>query len=562
MKLLSVSLTLCLATHVFAQTPASNSAPALQVLSQQGPNLSSWVLAPIDRSIPDAIRQNVTFLREDLIDEGKSQPKASLEAYRVAHQLCSSLIAALDEREKMLLKAGYRAVQANVVTPATNQALEARRNYLMSWPQYEREVQQRNDLLRVVEAADRRKVELALQDMKLEWAKRVEPLRNNLDVLYVKLRAALRDSGVTAKTFDGAQGGSKGNAPAVPVLPPPTVTQPARAIPQGTFTNSLGMKFVPVPGTSVLMCIHETRNIDYAAYAAGQGGVDASWRKEAQLGKEQHPVTRVNYHDARDFCAWLSKREGKTYRIPTDSEWSLAVGLGVEKGGSPEEKDRNGPLDVYPWGDNSPPTPQDGNYGLKDVNDGYAGTSPVMSFRANGLGIYDLGGNVDEWCQDVWGQEDRIRVLRGSSFIATRVGSARSAGRAHDPEVSRFDNWHGFRCVLDSSPSQASPESPQADVLLNTVCPISGKAANPAFTSTYKKTVAVCCKKCKAEFNAFPNLYLGNILKAASDQCPLSKKKSDPSITVTYTRHVAFADAASKATFDAAPDKYIKEVRK
>ncbi|WP_395746440.1 hypothetical protein [Prosthecobacter sp.] len=96
---------------------------------------------------------------------------------------------------------------------------------------------------------------------------------------------------------------------------------------------------------------------------------------------------------------------------------------------------------------------------------------------------------------------------------------------------------------------------------LNTICPISGKPANPSITSTYTKTVAVCCDKCKAQFTAAPKGYLSNILNAVAGQCPLSKKKSDASKTVTYTRQVAFADAASKAAFDAAPDKHIKEVR-
>lgn len=96
---------------------------------------------------------------------------------------------------------------------------------------------------------------------------------------------------------------------------------------------------------------------------------------------------------------------------------------------------------------------------------------------------------------------------------------------------------------------------------LNTVCPISGKPANPAITSTYTKTVPVCCNKCKAQFNATPKAYLSNILSVIAGQCPLSKKKSDASITVSYSRQVAFADAASKAAFDAAPDKHIKEVR-
>ena len=122
-KLLAL-ISLFLGGHICAQT--GGAPDALQVLSQHGPNLSSWALAPIEQGIPDAIRQNITFLREDIVDEGKTKPQASLESYRAAYQYCSTIIAVLDEREKMLLKAGYRAVQAKVVTPATNQALEAR----------------------------------------------------------------------------------------------------------------------------------------------------------------------------------------------------------------------------------------------------------------------------------------------------------------------------------------------------------------------------------------------------------------------------------------------------
>jgi hypothetical protein len=96
---------------------------------------------------------------------------------------------------------------------------------------------------------------------------------------------------------------------------------------------------------------------------------------------------------------------------------------------------------------------------------------------------------------------------------------------------------------------------------INTVCPISGKPANPAITSSYSKTVAVCCDRCVAQFNATPKAYLSNIISANGVQCPLSRKRADASKKVTYSRQVAFADAASKAAFDAAPDKHITEVR-
>lgn len=430
--------------QVFAQKSA---AAPLQVLSQQGPNLSSWALAPIDHSIPDAIRQNITFLREDLVDEGKTKPQALLEAYRVAHQFCSALIAVLDEREKMLLKAGYRAVQANVVTPATNQALEARRNYLMSWPQFEREVQQRNDLLRVGEAADKRKVDLALQELKLEWARRGDALRANLDALYIKLRAALRENGVTSTTFESIPASPPARVPAMPV--PSSSVSSTPVSPQNALTNSLGMKFVPVPGTQVMMCIHETRNADYAAYAAEQSGMDTKWRDKANTGKENHPVVDVSWKDAEEFCRWLSAKEGKAYRLPSDAEWSAAVGLQSEKGRTPREKSQNGREDIYPWGRYYPPNSEDGNYHEDLLDDGYEGIAPVMSFRANELGLHDMGGNVCEWCQDWLDDSQRVRVRRGSSWKWNSYmrENLRSWSRGGVGPEGR-DTSCGFRCVL------------------------------------------------------------------------------------------------------------------
>jgi formylglycine-generating enzyme required for sulfatase activity len=213
------------------------------------------------------------------------------------------------------------------------------------------------------------------------------------------------------------------------------------------LSNSLGMKFVAVPGTSVLMCVHETRNADYAAYAAAQSGVDEEWKEEAGSGKEQHPVVYVSYEDAEGFCRWLSAKEGKTYRLPTDAEWSAAVGLGKETGSTPKEKESNGSDDVFPWGSYFPPKAGDGNYDKSFVDDGYDETAPVMSFRANRLGLYDLGGNVYEWCQDWYDESQQSRVLRGASWNSDDRVALRSSYRGSGHPMNRNDN-NGFRCVL------------------------------------------------------------------------------------------------------------------
>lgn len=225
----------------------------------------------------------------------------------------------------------------------------------------------------------------------------------------------------------------------------------AEAREEKLFTNSLGMKFAAVPATQVLMCIHETRNADYAVYAEAQTErMDDEWRNEAGEGKEQHPVVFISYMAAENFCRWLSIKEGKKYRLPTDAEWSAAVGLLKETGQTPKEKWMNTTEDVFPWGRYYPPSPQDGNYKLREVDDGYERTAPVMSFRPNDLGIYDLGGNASEWCQDLFEADKKFRVIRGAGWQGSVSWLLVSSFRDKElPEPFHRYNFNGFRCVLE-----------------------------------------------------------------------------------------------------------------
>jgi len=234
--------------------------------------------------------------------------------------------------------------------------------------------------------------------------------------------------------------------PANPVTPPPA----------GAFVNTLGMAFVPVAGTDVQFCIWETRVKDYAAYAAANAEVDESWKKpfgDEFKQEDTHPVVRVNWDDANAFCAWLTKKElaegkikaGQKYRLPTDAEWSVAVGLGRETGSSPEEKDE-GVKDVYPWGKEWPPPKEAGNYGESLNVDSYEYTSPVGSFSANKLGLHDMGGNVWEWCEDWYDPVTKAtRVLRGASWGDDGPGFLLSS---YLLTPAYRDYYFGFRCVL------------------------------------------------------------------------------------------------------------------
>lgn len=164
--------------------------PLLETFSQLAPNASEWVLAALDEGVPPNVRQNLTYLREDLLDEYKQKPRAGQDAYRAAHQLCTAMIAALDEREQTLVTAGYRSAQADANQKTSTQALDARRNYMMSWPQYQREQSQRT-ALRQQQGAE---ADVKKQSIKVDWANRTAAVRKTLDTLYAQFREALRQS--------------------------------------------------------------------------------------------------------------------------------------------------------------------------------------------------------------------------------------------------------------------------------------------------------------------------------------------------------------------------------
>lgn len=248
---------------------------------------------------------------------------------------------------------------------------------------------------------------------------------------------------------------------------------PATSKASGVFVNSLGMKFVPVPGTDVSFSIWETRKQDYEAYAKSRGGVDTSWQNAEFKGQKvsfapDHPVVRVSHDDAKAFCAWLTAKErqegrlpaGASYRLPTDLEWSAAVGLPKENGATPEARDMK-LAGVYPWGNQFPPPQGAGNFGditlsaafgaglefIQGYRDGFATTSPVGSFAANSHGLFDLSGNVWEWCEDFYDGMNGARVLRGGSWVYFSADLLLSSFRSNGSPVGRFD-FNGFRCVL------------------------------------------------------------------------------------------------------------------
>ncbi len=173
-----------------ATIQTDSSLPRIQVIKDQGPNATEWALTPLDEAIPADIRQNLTSLREDLLDEGAKAAKGNPKAYQLASDYCDKILAALSQRELARVNAGYRTAQAEANKAIGNQALDARRNYKMSWPQYAREESQRSSL----RENESDKADVKKEQLKVEWAGRAEQMRKALDDLYARFREAVRQS--------------------------------------------------------------------------------------------------------------------------------------------------------------------------------------------------------------------------------------------------------------------------------------------------------------------------------------------------------------------------------
>ena len=168
------------------------------------------------------------------------------------------------------------------------------------------------------------------------------------------------------------------------------------------------------------------------------GYKDGKWEEVAGLNWQQpgfdqqdtHPVTCVSWEDASAFCQWLSREDGRSYRLPTEAEWEYACRAGTETiffwGDDPDAgegylngADETGTLDGRSWA-----------YKF-NFKDGYAATSPVGRFKPNAFGLYDVLGNVNEWCHD-WSD--------GSYYAASPVDDPPGAA-AGSLRVRRGGSW-------------------------------------------------------------------------------------------------------------------------
>ena len=233
-----------------------------------------------------------------------------------------------------------------------------------------------------------------------------------------------------------------------------------------------------IPGSAVFVPTdHEVPLNDHLQWWTFVNG--ANWRhpegpQSDIKGKEKYPVVHVAYPDAEAYAKWAGKR------LPTEAEFEYAA-----RGGLTGK--------TYAWGDEFRPDGKwmantwQGKFPVKDAaEDGYPGLAPVAKFPPNGYGLFDMAGNVWQWCSD-WYRSDyyaqlaeagdltinpkgpdssfdpaepneKKRVHRGGSFLCNdRFCSRYMVGTRGKGEVTTGTNHLGFRCVRDASPRTASP---------------------------------------------------------------------------------------------------------
>jgi len=217
------------------------------------------------------------------------------------------------------------------------------------------------------------------------------------------------------------------------------------------FVNSLGQKFVPIPGTPAYFCIWDTRVSDYGQFVKETG---RAWKPAGFPQKPDHPAVRINYNDATAFCDWLTKSEHVTgklpsnveYRLPKDLEWSAAAGITDKEMDGPPAWRSGGIPNCYAWGSSWPPPKGSGNYDPKMKTDSFPNTSPVGSFAPNRFGLFDMNGNAYQWTLEDY-DESGQGSQRGGSWADEEEESINLSNRFTTPKDSQ-GKCYGFRCVI------------------------------------------------------------------------------------------------------------------
>jgi len=196
------------------------------------------------------------------------------------------------------------------------------------------------------------------------------------------------------------------------------------------------------------LSVTEITNAQYGRFLKATGAKSPLYWGDKNLNAPNQPVVGVTWFDAAAFCRWLTRATGVTCQLPTEAQWEAAARGGLV--GRP-----------YPWGAADPDAGGGWRANLRHdrtAKDGFLFSAPVGSFPANGYDLFDMAGNVAEWCRDRYVplraggpfKPGDLRLLKGGSWISgprdLRV-AARQSGPPH-----YADGYIGFRVVCLSPP--------------------------------------------------------------------------------------------------------------
>ena len=169
------------------------------------------------------------------------------------------------------------------------------------------------------------------------------------------------------------------------------------------------------------------------------------WPSDMINSKMNHPVVQISWDDTQEYIKWLNQKTGEAYRLPTEAEWEYAARSGGKRekyAGFTNEKE------LYKYA-NFCDSNCEYSWKTERQNDGYEYTSPVGSYKPNGLDHYDMSGNVWEWCQDIY-RKKAYRKHQRNNPIYTKSDPKR---------VSRGGSWgYGLNFLRASFRSFFSPD--------------------------------------------------------------------------------------------------------
>ena len=236
----------------------------------------------------------------------------------------------------------------------------------------------------------------------------------------------------------------------------------------GGFRLSLGEKedilFVRIEPLGILVGQYEITNAQYERFNRAH---DPKKYYDHIIDKPDQPAVFVSWEDANNYCGWLNRNfavqlpAGFECRLPTEKEWMAFAACGRAR--------------AYPWGDQWPP-PAEFNYKgtegssvlynmvhnerfMRNHQDGFIVTAPVSESGTNEWGLYGVGGNAWEWCQDWFDNTKTTRVLKGAAWNNHEPWILAISNRS-DGLPEKSNAMIGFRVVIAPRPSPAGPRGP------------------------------------------------------------------------------------------------------